>query len=65
MTTERQQGRGGMGSHKHGISGHGGPSPKSKLMRALDANREEAARPKRRTRTYQSVADLMRQEKPK
>jgi len=36
----KQQGRGGMGSHKHGVSGRSGPSPRAKLSRARDANAE-------------------------
>lgn len=35
-----QQGRGGMGSHKHGISGRGGPSPGTKQWNTRRANRE-------------------------
>jgi hypothetical protein len=34
-----QQGRGGMGSHKHGISGHATKSPRFRLMQKLDAER--------------------------
>lgn len=45
-----QQGRGGIGSHKHGVSGRSGPSPRTKFMTALDANRladaQRARRPK-------------------
>jgi hypothetical protein len=34
-----QQGRGGMGSHKHGISGHASQSPRLRLMKKLAAER--------------------------
>jgi hypothetical protein len=34
-----QQGRGGMGSHKHGISGHATKSPRFRLMQKLAAER--------------------------
>jgi hypothetical protein len=34
-----QQGRGGMGSHKHGISGRATKSPRLRLMQKLDAER--------------------------
>jgi hypothetical protein len=34
-------GRGGIGSTKHGKSGHSGPSPRAKFHRALDASRED------------------------
>jgi hypothetical protein len=43
----RQQGRGGMGSHKHGVSGHAGPSPKSRMWLKLLAKREDALRHRR------------------
>ena len=47
-----QQGRGGMGSHKHGVSGHASQSPRLRLMKKLSAERGEyergsAPRPKR------------------
>jgi hypothetical protein len=43
----RQQGRGGMGSHEHGVSGHAGPSPKFRMSLKLLAKREEALRRRR------------------
>jgi hypothetical protein len=36
-----QQGRGGMGSHKHGVSGHASQSPRLRLMKKLSAERGE------------------------
>jgi hypothetical protein len=36
-----QQGRGGMGSHKHGVSGHPSQSPRLRLMKKLAAERGE------------------------
>ncbi len=36
-----QQGRGGMGSHKHGISGHTSQSPRLRLAKKLAAERGE------------------------
>ena len=36
-----QQGRGGMGSHKHGISGYAGQSPRLRLMKKLAVERGE------------------------
>jgi hypothetical protein len=45
-----QQGRGGMGSHKHGVSGHASQSPRLRLMKKLAVERGEdqgrSARPK-------------------
>jgi len=44
-------GRGGMGSHKHGVSGHNGPSPRQKQNLSRDANREmELEREQKRKR---------------
>jgi exonuclease III len=49
----RQQGRVGMGSHKHGVSGHAGPSPKSRMWLKLLAKHQEALRRRRfRHREY-------------
>ncbi len=36
-----QQGRGGMGSHKHGVSGHASQSPRLRLTKKLAAERGE------------------------
>ena len=36
-----QQGRGGMGSHKHGTSGHAAQSPRFRLNKKLAAERGE------------------------
>jgi hypothetical protein len=36
-----QQGRGGMGSHKHGVSGHATQSPRLRLSKKLAAERGE------------------------
>jgi hypothetical protein len=49
-----------MGMSKHGKSGRGGPSPKAKFHRALDANKEgrEKKRPKNKLR-YGSVAEAL------
>lgn len=44
-----QQGRGSMGSHKHGTSGHTGQSPRFRLGKKLAAERGEFdAGPRRR-----------------
>ena len=44
-----QQGRGGMGSHKHGVSGHATQSPRFRLSQKLAAERGEYdSRPRRR-----------------
>jgi len=60
-----QQGRGGMGSHKHGISGHASQSPRLRLMKKLAAERGafhsgSARRPNRLE--FKSVQDAMRAE---
>jgi len=36
-----QQGRGGIGSHKHGVSGHASQSPRLRLAKKLAAERGE------------------------
>jgi hypothetical protein len=36
-----QQGRGGIGSHKHGVSGHATQSPRLRLANKLAAERGE------------------------
>lgn len=36
-----QQGRGGMGSHKHGVCGHATQSPRLRLAKKLAAERGE------------------------
>jgi hypothetical protein len=54
----RQQGRGGMGSHKHGVSGHPGHPPKLRMWLKLLAKREEAWR--RRSEFFGSVKELFR-----
>ncbi len=55
-----QQGRGGMSSHKHGISGHAGPPPglKQSLAREENKRREKTSH---RQRMYESVHELMRE----
>jgi len=36
-----QQGRGGMGSRKHGVSGYSGKSPKLRMHLALEAKKND------------------------
>ncbi len=44
-----QQGRGGIGSHKHGVSGHASQSPRLRLAKKIAAERGEyEARPSSR-----------------
>lgn len=54
-------GRGGMGAHKHGISGHAPKSPRFKMQQAIDAAKQEAqAKAKRRApQMYGSVRDAL------
>lgn len=56
-------GRGGMGSHKHGVSGYAPRSPRYKFMQQLDARREENSQRKRKPLTAKTVAEAMRQQK--
>jgi hypothetical protein len=58
-----QQGRGGMGSRKHGRSGHATRSPRFRLWARLDAEREpERRRPK--VKFFDSVRELFSRDKP-
>ena len=61
-----QQGRGGMGSHKHGISGRAGESPRLRLMKKLAAERGEyetkPARRRQRLR-FETVQEALRDER--
>jgi hypothetical protein len=67
--TLMQQGRGGMGSHKHGVSGRGGPSPKAKVNAARAANvelskeQQQAARRKSAGIVHSSVSEALRAQK--
>lgn len=58
-----QEGRGGMGSHKHGTSGRAPRSPGYKMMRTREANalaaEERDKKPK--SKTYISIAEALRQ----
>ena len=57
-----QQGRGGIGSRKHGISGHATKSPRLRLWQKLAAERGELdAEPTRRPRDlpFTSVRKLL------
>jgi hypothetical protein len=56
-----QQGRGGIGSHKHGVSGHATKSPRLRLMSRLAAERGELGNGSRRRPqplTFASVRGL-------
>lgn len=57
-----QQGRGGMGSHKHGISGHAPRSPGYKMQRTREANAQASADKAKRpiAVTYKTVADALK-----
>jgi hypothetical protein len=62
-----QQGRGGMGSHKHGTSGHAAQSPRFRLMKKLAAERGEYdSQPvPRRRLPFAKVRDLFAERKPR
>ncbi len=57
-----QQGRGGMGSHKHGVSGHATRSPRYRFMQQLEANRNQLKKPKAKL-PYRTVAEALKGEK--
>jgi len=54
----KQQGRGGMGSHKHGVSGKSGMPPGLKQQLAREENKRKDKK-SRRQRMYDSIAALM------
>lgn len=58
-----QSGRSGMGSHKHGISGHATKSPKFRHQQKREAEANE--RKPRKTKMYNSVKEAFEKEKPK
>jgi hypothetical protein len=61
-----QQGRGGMGSRKHGVSGHATQSPRLRLMKKLAAERGEyqgGSAPRSKRLEFQTVQDALRAER--
>src|SRR5262252_9232659 len=52
-------GRGGMGSHKHGISGYAPRSPRYKFTQTLEANKEPAARKRRPALTATTIKEAL------
>jgi hypothetical protein len=61
-----QQGRGGMGSHKHGVSGHATQSPRLRLNKKLAAERGEydTGLPRRRKRLeFETVQEALKAER--
>jgi len=61
-----QQGRGGMGSHKHGVSGHATQSPRLRLSKKLAAERGEhdTDLPRRRKRLeLETVQEALKAER--
>jgi hypothetical protein len=61
-----QQGRGGIGSRKHGVSGRASQSPRFRLIQRLAAERGEfGGRPVRRRKglAFASVRELLNRER--
>jgi len=61
-----QQGRGGMGSYKHGVSGHATQSPRLRPSKKLAAERGEHATglPRRRKRLeFETVQEALKAER--
>ena len=61
----KQRGRGGMGSHKTGVSGRAGPLGAVKWATAQFFNKEAARRKARKQKMYGSVRDALDPKKPK
>jgi hypothetical protein len=60
---DMQQGRGGVGSHKHGISGHATQSPRLRLSKKLAAERGEydtASPGRRKPLEFETVQEALR-----
>lgn len=55
-----QSGRGGMGSHKHGISGHCGPNGRTTKATARLLNREQETKTKLRAARKQAFVGNVR-----
>ena len=60
-----QQGRGGMGSHKHGVSGHATQSPRLRLSKKLAAERGEydTSRRRRTRLKFETVHEALKGER--
>ena len=54
------KGQSGIGLRKHRTSGKSGKSPKARLAMKMEAEKNE--KKKRKTKTYNSVEELMRKE---
>ncbi len=61
----KQRGRGGMGSHKHAVSGRPGPPQAVKWATAEFFNKEAARRKARKQKMYGSVREALHPKKPK
>jgi hypothetical protein len=62
-----QKGRSGMGSHKHGVSGHAPRSPAYKQQRTRETNAlaDEERKKKVKMKFYPSVSDALKNERHK
>lgn len=56
-----QSGRGGMGSHKHGTSGHATKSPRARFLEKMEAERNERKSRSAIKNPARSVAQLFKQ----
>jgi hypothetical protein len=59
----KQSGRGGMGSHKHYVSGFAPRSPRYKFLQQLEANQNGAVK-KRKTPMFGSVHEALENTNP-
>ncbi len=62
-TMSKQRGRGGMGSHKHGVSGRAGP-PRAVKWATAEFFNKEAARKARKHKMCGSVREALHPKKP-
>ena len=54
-----QEGRGGMGNHKHGVSGHTPKSPKLRLKLKMEAEKNER-KPRKSITKFGTFQDLFK-----
>lgn len=59
-----QSGRGGMGSHKHGVSGYATKSPRARFLERMEAERTSDKKDRSRiTDPKEKVGDLFKRQK--
>jgi hypothetical protein len=60
MESEMQVGRGGMGSHKHGVSGTPGRSPRFKHNTLIEAQKAEKTKRRKNEKLYKTASEAIK-----